>query len=111
MSAAVKHWFLGLLLVGAQAGATTNQLQDFSIQQCHGAVCATAHGARAFVNYNGRLLYASRVTLDVRSHGRTTSHECDSFTADLASGRYVCDNRDGRGASLTIDADVRMKKY
>ena len=68
-------------------------------------------GDEGFLNYNSRMISASHVTLEFQVHGRHRLYSCIDFRADLISDYYVCDNRDGRSESLTVDRDLKVKTY
>lgn len=100
-----------LSLIGQNGFALSNRMAQFSIHHCSKLECVTARGNKAFLNYNSRLISASHVTLEIREHGRSRTYTCEDFHADLISDYYVCDNRESKRDSLTVDRDLNVKMY
>jgi hypothetical protein len=100
------------LSIGQFAIGGANRMVNFSIHHCIAQECITARGEEGFLNYTGRLISASHVTLEVHDKGRRQlSYDCTDFHADLISDFYVCDNRGDHRGSLTIDDTLKIEKY
>ncbi len=100
-----------VLSLGQFSIALSNRMARFSIQHCARARCLTARGDDAFLSYNGRLVAADNVTLEIQRHGRTRVYKCLDFRGDMKRNRYVCDNREGRDQSLTVDSDLQVTYF
>lgn len=102
---------LALAFAGPLVFGFSNRVEHFKLHHGAGEARVEFSGTEGFVNYNGLVISASDVTMDLESgHGRRF-FVCANFRADLKTGFFVCDNRDVRRDSFTLDRKLRLQVY
>jgi hypothetical protein len=108
-------WISPLILLNLQPGTTyaaSTHLDNFKIHQCREDVCLSAEGPKAFVSHGGDIRAASNIDMEIKTGVKNSEHyHCASFRYELKSQFLACDNREAKGPSLTLDSNLRLKRY
>jgi hypothetical protein len=91
--------------------STSTHLTHFEIHQSslHGRY--SARGELGYVAFSQETVAAAHVKLKISEGAREKTYNCASFTYDFKTQFLMCDNRENKKPSLTVDSNFVVKEY